>query len=300
MIPFLNRLFNNQASTMNSQDDDDELRVNINSASSSTDLSPQQPPQPQSQPTTEQRETEDTVPQRQEQIPQETENPNSEAQHPAPPVRLRPFIRVVMPIVLPQEFIDDNDVSQALSPQPGTRQLVTEIVFMLPSEPMFINDEQILNTLFNMQQPQGPPPATTEVIDSLKTITVTEKLIAEQPRCCICYDEFMCANTVTLLPCNHVFDKECIVTWLKLHNTCPVCRHSIKDEAGVEKMNGIPEVDTSTSIMESNIQPMNDILPADNNNNNNHQEEEMKQPEKNSSRPQLHDHLNGHCSDCTD
>jgi len=295
MIPFLFRLFNNRQES--STDTQSELPVNNDSERSSNDTTSQPQPSTIEQPTNSYSESTAQQPETNSSEP-ETENTISEDQHPAPSVRLRPYIRVVMPIVLPQEFIDDTNPeanSQASPSQTVTRQIVTEFVFMLPSPSIFVNEDQILNTLFNMQQPQGPPPATTETIDNLKSVPVTEALIAEQPKCCICYDDFMCENSVTLLPCKHIFDKECIVTWLKIHNTCPVCRHSIKDEAIVEKVN-TEATEVESSNTENTQVIMTDTLPAENTN-----EEEMKQPEKNPSRPHdLNEHQNGHCSDCTD
>ncbi|KAH8754799.1 hypothetical protein F5883DRAFT_572427 [Diaporthe sp. PMI_573] len=34
---------------------------------------------------------------------------------------------------------------------------------------------------------------------------------------------------VTVLPCKHWFHGECVVSWLKMHNTCPICRASIEN-----------------------------------------------------------------------
>lgn len=31
-------------------------------------------------------------------------------------------------------------------------------------------------------------------------------------------------GTVTKLHCTHEFHEHCIVHWLKMHNTCPICR----------------------------------------------------------------------------
>ncbi|KAJ3077081.1 hypothetical protein HDU98_008513 [Podochytrium sp. JEL0797] len=45
--------------------------------------------------------------------------------------------------------------------------------------------------------------------------------------CAICVESFSASNSddpAKKLPCNHIFHKQCLLPWLKLHNTCPFCR----------------------------------------------------------------------------
>jgi len=152
---------------------------------------------------------------------------------------------------------------------------VTEFVFMIPSSSLDLSEEHLLNTLFNLQQPQGPPPASSEIIQSLKCVSVTEKLMSEQPSCSICYDDFELDKEVTVLPCNHAFDKDCIVTWLKLHNTCPVCRHSVKDETQLEK--AVQEVSETDAVINPENQNA-DVVPPENHEEENKQIQAQPQP----------------------
>jgi hypothetical protein len=129
--------------------------------------------------------------------------------------------------------------SSSDSPQQSTSPQVRQIIFFFPTGPVFPTEEQILNIMFNLQRPQGPPPASQQAIDNLPNIILDEKDQAEQPRCSICCDEFMTGAEVTQLPCKHVYDKDCIITWLKLHNTCPVCRYSVRaDDKNSEILSG--------------------------------------------------------------
>lgn len=44
--------------------------------------------------------------------------------------------------------------------------------------------------------------------------------------CCICHSVL---DTPRISPCNHVFCKLCIETWLKRQDTCPTCRDTTLD-----------------------------------------------------------------------
>ncbi|KAJ3102098.1 hypothetical protein HDU96_009764 [Phlyctochytrium bullatum] len=42
--------------------------------------------------------------------------------------------------------------------------------------------------------------------------------------CPICVEEFTEQDFSRETPCKHLYHRECIVSWLKMHNTCPSCR----------------------------------------------------------------------------
>jgi hypothetical protein len=45
-------------------------------------------------------------------------------------------------------------------------------------------------------------------------------------QCSVCWDDFTLGEEVRKLVCDHFFHENCIVPWLQLHATCPVCRKS--------------------------------------------------------------------------
>ncbi|KAG8079334.1 hypothetical protein GUJ93_ZPchr0007g4401 [Zizania palustris] len=48
------------------------------------------------------------------------------------------------------------------------------------------------------------------------------------PECAVCLTEFGARDTGRLLPsCGHGFHDECIVTWLRVNTTCPLCRAAV-------------------------------------------------------------------------
>lgn len=70
----------------------------------------------------------------------------------------------------------------------------------------------------------GTPPAQKEAVEALHTVKVGE---AMQLQCAVCLEECDVGDEVKEMPCKHKFHSSCIVTWLELHSTCPVCRYQL-------------------------------------------------------------------------
>ena len=74
---------------------------------------------------------------------------------------------------------------------------------------------------------RGPPPASETAVQALETIEFAKGSADLSDECPVCQDEFEQGSLLTKLPCSHVLHPDCILPWLKLHNTCPVCRHEL-------------------------------------------------------------------------
>lgn len=48
-----------------------------------------------------------------------------------------------------------------------------------------------------------------------------------EPTCCICLGELSCGDTCCTTPCKHVFHKDCMDTWVRQRNRCPLCVQKI-------------------------------------------------------------------------
>ncbi|KAK7320083.1 hypothetical protein RJT34_04814 [Clitoria ternatea] len=61
-------------------------------------------------------------------------------------------------------------------------------------------------------------------------------LSAEDAECCICISSYEDGAELHSLPCNHHFHSTCIVKWLKMNATCPLCKYNILKGNEHEKM----------------------------------------------------------------
>ncbi|KAI9088372.1 hypothetical protein K1719_029821 [Acacia pycnantha] len=82
----------------------------------------------------------------------------------------------------------------------------------------------------------GRPPASVSVVQNLPSVVVTKQDIEDNGAlCAVCKDEFNVEEQAKQLPCSHFYHGECIVPWLGIRNTCPVCRYELPtDDADYE------------------------------------------------------------------
>ncbi|KAG6490853.1 E3 ubiquitin-protein ligase SIRP1-like [Zingiber officinale] len=71
----------------------------------------------------------------------------------------------------------------------------------------------------------GTPPAHKSAVEAMPTIKITENL-----SCSICLDDFEIGTKAKEMPCKHKFHGNCILPWLELHSSCPVCRFQVPTE----------------------------------------------------------------------
>lgn len=65
-------------------------------------------------------------------------------------------------------------------------------------------------------------PATDLSIQSLES-----KTLCSAASCTICMDEISAGCEGVLLPCEHLFHRDCVTKWLRASHQCPVCRYKM-------------------------------------------------------------------------
>ncbi|XP_022897083.1 E3 ubiquitin-protein ligase RING1-like [Olea europaea var. sylvestris] len=116
---------------------------------------------------------------------------------------------------------------------PGGGGLGHGVDFGLPSNlgDYFVGPglEQLIQQLAeNDPNRYGTPPASKSAVDGLPNIKITEELLAtDSSQCAVCKDSFGLNEEAKQMPCKHIYHKDCILPWLELHNSCPVCRYEL-------------------------------------------------------------------------
>ncbi|XP_015229172.1 PREDICTED: E3 ubiquitin-protein ligase RNF115-like isoform X1 [Cyprinodon variegatus] len=87
--------------------------------------------------------------------------------------------------------------------------------------------DAVVTELLGRLENTGPPPAQKEKISSLPTVCISQEQKDCRLECPVCREEYSLGESVRKLPCLHFFHSGCIVPWLELHDTCPVCRKSL-------------------------------------------------------------------------
>uniref|UniRef100_A0A674P0N7 RING-type E3 ubiquitin transferase n=1 Tax=Takifugu rubripes TaxID=31033 RepID=A0A674P0N7_TAKRU len=87
--------------------------------------------------------------------------------------------------------------------------------------------DAVVTELLEQLENTGPPPAEKEMISLLPTVCISQEQTECRLGCPVCCEEYSSGEFVRKLPCLHYFHSGCIVPWLELHDTCPVCRKSL-------------------------------------------------------------------------
>ncbi|OAA58116.1 ring finger domain protein [Niveomyces insectorum RCEF 264] len=165
--------------------------------------------------------------------------PNNNAQHAAFGVFGAPMQNINDP---------NNNINNNNAPPPFTGALHHILAMLLSRDGNVaygdaVHSEEAMDRIITMLMetngggaPTGAPPASQSALDRLERRNVDAKILGAEGRaeCTICIAEVQLDEEVLFLPCKHWFHEECVVMWLKQHNTCPVCRTAVEAPGGGE------------------------------------------------------------------
>ncbi|CAG7733892.1 unnamed protein product [Allacma fusca] len=98
--------------------------------------------------------------------------------------------------------------------------------------------DAIVTQLMNNIEGTGPAPLTDEKLSALNRIQITQEHVDGKLQCSVCWEDFCVGENVIRLDCEHIYHPDCILPWLKLHGTCPVCRKDLNQPEQMDVTSG--------------------------------------------------------------
>ncbi|XP_044474357.1 E3 ubiquitin-protein ligase RDUF2-like [Mangifera indica] len=80
------------------------------------------------------------------------------------------------------------------------------------------------------------PRASKAAIESMPVVKVLECQVAEDSHCAVCKEAFELNSEAREMPCKHIYHSDCILPWLSIRNSCPVCRHELPREGNIRNL----------------------------------------------------------------
>ncbi|KAG8391337.1 hypothetical protein BUALT_Bualt01G0177300 [Buddleja alternifolia] len=133
---------------------------------------------------------------------------------------------------LEQMDMDDDSPSAVRNPFSAATNLT-------PSDDNFLLNSPYLHRLIHhlttASDPANPrsDPAPRSSIESLEVLTITPDTDPTM-LCPVCKDPFIVNTLAKTMPCKHTYHSDCIVPWLEINNSCPVCRYKLPMGAAAE------------------------------------------------------------------
>ena len=137
----------------------------------------------------------------------------------------RRVIYVTQPntILVPQRALPHGVMPMPMNP--NTRIIINNSPYY-PHGPIIMNPMGPIRPM--------PIPNKKRTIPNLKDIfgetELTQSILdkGEQKKCSICLEDFEVGTKIIYLPCFHYYHAQCIETWVKNSDKCPLCNIEIK------------------------------------------------------------------------
>ncbi|KAK2982008.1 hypothetical protein RJ640_013218 [Escallonia rubra] len=93
----------------------------------------------------------------------------------------------------------------------------------------------------------GTPPAQKEAVEAMPTVKIGESV-----QCSVCLEDFDIGAEAKEMPCKHRFHSGCILPWLELHSSCPVCRYQMPSDESKLDLEGHRNNTDNSNVGENN------------------------------------------------
>ena len=120
---------------------------------------------------------------------------------------------------LVEEVLEGQEHPRNFLPEMPSFPLHVVLITYLRGLPVYI-----ILVRFRVSESRG---ATEEMINKCPIVPL-ESVPSEFRECSICQENLDRNSRILMLPCTHVFHRDCIVHWLRVHNNCPVCRFPLQ------------------------------------------------------------------------
>ncbi|KZV47071.1 hypothetical protein F511_33924 [Dorcoceras hygrometricum] len=119
------------------------------------------------------------------------------------------------------ELYYEDGVGSGLRPLPST---MSESLLGSGFQVMLDRLSQVGFSLWS--RPENPP-ASKKAVESLPVVEILSTHVTSDSHCAVCIEAFSIGSEAREMPCKHIYHSECILPWLSLRNSCPVCRYQL-------------------------------------------------------------------------
>ncbi|KAK1357239.1 RING-type E3 ubiquitin transferase [Heracleum sosnowskyi] len=133
------------------------------------------------------------------------------------------------------ELFYDDGAGNGLRPLPDTMS-----EFLMGS-----GFDRLLDQLSQIEMTGGlgrseHPPASKSAVESLPRVEICDRHVSVEAQCAVCHESFDLGVEAREMPCKHLYHSDCILPWLAMRNSCPVCRYELPAESS-ESLEGNSE-----------------------------------------------------------
>merc|ERR1719277_2350253 len=87
--------------------------------------------------------------------------------------------------------------------------------------PVTMNELLAASGMILVDSEDGRPGMSRDARDELRVVTVLEEDL-----CVVCQEAMPAGSKAKAMPCGHKFHDDCLISWVKKSNSCPLCRYA--------------------------------------------------------------------------